>query len=163
MAETSRDQGDLATTWLSQEAHDRLQAELEELTTRGRKQITAAIEEARAHGDLKENAEYHSAKEEQGQMEARIRQLQTLLRDAKVGEAPPADAVAPGLIVTVDIEGDEETYLVGSREDSHDEHEVLSASSPIGEAILGAKPGDTVEVHAPAATFEVTVKSLERP
>jgi transcription elongation factor GreA len=153
----------MAKTWLSQEAYDRLRAELEDLTTRGRKQATAAIEEARAHGDLKENAEYHSAKEEQGKMEARIRQLTALLRDAQVGEAPPADEVAPGLLVTVDIEGDEETYFVGSREDAHDEHEVLSFSSPIGKAILGAKPGDTVKVQAPAATFDVTVRAIARP
>lgn len=96
-------------------------------------------------------------------MEARIKQLQALLRDAEVGEAPPADEVAPGLVVTVEIDGDVETYLLGSREDHHEEHEVLSVSSPIGDAILGAQPGDTVEVHAPAATFTVTVKSIERP
>lgn len=153
----------MAETWLSQEAYDRLQAEYEDLTTRGRTEATAAIEEARAHGDLKENAEYHSAKEEQGKMEARIRQLHQLLRDAKVGDAPPPTAVAAGLIVTVEIDGDVETYLVGSREDSHDEHEVLSISSPIGSAIEGAKPGETRTVQAPAATFDVTVKDISQP
>ncbi|MBW3662035.1 MAG: transcription elongation factor GreA [Actinobacteria bacterium] len=153
----------MAETWLTQEAYDRLQAELAELKTQGRSSITAAIEEARAHGDLKENAEYHSAKEEQGRMEARIRQLEELLRDARIGETPPADEVAAGLIVTLLVEGDEETYFVGSREDSHDEYEVLSTSSPIGKAVLGAKPGDSVKAETPGGGLDITVKDLRRP
>jgi transcription elongation factor GreA len=153
----------VAETWLTQEAYDRLQAELHELKTQGRSSITAAIEEARAHGDLKENAEYHSAKEEQGRMEARIRQLEELLRDAHIGETPPADEVAAGLIVTLLVEGDEETYFVGSREDSHDEYEVLSTSSPIGKAVLGAKPGDAVKAETPGGALDIKVKDLRRP
>ncbi len=150
----------MAETWLSQEAYDRLSAELDHLKTEGRREATAAIEVARAHGDLRENAEYHSAKEEQGKMEARIRQLEVLLRDAKIGEAPRGDEVAPGVIVTLDIDGDLETYLVGSREDSHPDHEVLSVESPLGRAVLGAKPGDTVQAEAPAGSYDVTVKDI---
>jgi transcription elongation factor GreA len=151
----------VAETWLSQEAYDRLQAEFEHLTTVGRESISKEIEEARAHGDLRENAEYHAAKDEQGKMEARIRQLEQLLRNAKIGQPETTDEVRPGLVVTLDLDGDQETYLVGSREDEHDEYEVLSADSPIGQAILGKKVGDTVTVEAPAASFEVTVTSID--
>jgi transcription elongation factor GreA len=153
----------VAETWLSQEAYDRLTEELETLRTDGRERISKEIEEARAHGDLRENAEYHAAKDEQGKMEARIRQLEQLLRDARIGEAPDADVVRPGLIVTLSIDGDDETYLVGSREDSHDELEILSAESPLGRAVLGAKPGETREAQAPAGSFEVTVRDIRTP
>lgn len=151
----------MAETWLSQEAYDRLQAEYDELTTSGRREIAKEIEDARALGDLKENAEYHAAKEEQGKMEARIRQLKQLLDEATVGEPPTDEGVVPGLVVTIEIDGDEETYMVGSREDDHPDHEVLSAESPIGQAILGARAGDTRPATLPGgATIDVTVVSI---
>jgi transcription elongation factor GreA len=151
-------------TWLSQEAYDRLTAELEQLTTVGRESISAEIETAREHGDLRENAEYHAAKDEQGKMEARIRQLQSLLRDAKIGEAPDTDEVRPGLVVVLDVEGDEETYLLGSREDEHEDLEILSASSPMGTAITGAKVDETVSFQTPAGgTLQVTVRDIRQP
>lgn len=150
----------MAETWLSQEAHDRLLAELEQLKTEGRDQISTEIEEARSHGDLRENAEYHAAKDEQGKMEARIRQLEQLLRDARIGQPDNTDVALPGLIVTLDIDGDKETYLLGSREDTHDEHPVLSSESPIGQAILDREVGATVTVEAPATTFDVTVLEI---
>ncbi|HSK23364.1 MAG TPA: transcription elongation factor GreA [Egicoccus sp.] len=154
----------MAETWLSQEAYDRLKDELETLKTEGRPQISAEIEVARAHGDLKENAEYHSAKEEQGKMEARIRQLEALLRDAKIGKPDSTDEVRPGLVVVLDVDGDEETYLVGSREDQHDELEILSADSPMGTAVVGTKKGDTVEFTTPTGvTLEVTVRDIRTP
>ena len=144
--------------WLSQAAYDRLQSELDALRTTGRTQASAAIEEARAHGDLRENAEYHSAKEEQGKMEARIRQLEDMLRNAKVGEAPTGESISAGTVVTVtDDEGDEDTFLLGSREDRIPNLSVVSANSPLGKALLGRKPGDTVEYQAPAGRFSVTV------
>ena len=150
----------MAETWLSQEAHDRLMSELEHLKSEGREQISAEIEEARAHGDLRENAEYHAAKDEQGKMEARIRQLELLLRDATIGTPDNTDTVAPGLVVVLEIEGDEETYLLGSREDEHDDFAVLSADSPIGRAVTDGKVGDTVSVEAPAATFDVKIVAI---
>ncbi|MGI8873959.1 MAG: transcription elongation factor GreA [Egibacteraceae bacterium] len=144
--------------WLSQAAYDRLSAELHELTTVGREQASKAIEVARAHGDLTENAEYDSAKEEQGKMEGRIRQLQEMLRVAKVGEAPSGDAVAAGMVITtVDDDGDESTFLLGSREDRVEGIGVVSAQSPLGKALLGRKIGDEVAYHAPAGTFTVTI------
>jgi transcription elongation factor GreA len=154
----------MAETWLSQEAFDRLQEELDTLKGEGRESISAQIEEARAHGDLRENAEYHAAKDEQGKMEARIRQLEALLRDAHIGEPPNADVVRPGLVVELDVEGDAETYLLGSREDSHDEHDILSAESPMGRAIAGAKAGDQVSFETPTgATVHVEVTAIRTP
>jgi transcription elongation factor GreA len=149
------------TVWLSQSAFERLSAELEDLKTNGRPRASKAIEIARAHGDLKENAEYDSAKEEQGKMEARIRQLEAMLRNANVGEAPSADAVAAGLVVTtVDEDGDTETFLLGSREDRPEGINVVSASSPLGQALMGAKVGETRSYAAPAGEFKVTVKEI---
>ncbi len=151
----------MAETWLSQEAYDRLMEEREHLKTVGREQMAADIEEARSHGDLKENAEYHAAKDEQGKMEARIRQLDELLRDAKIGEPDDTDVVRPGLVIELDVEGDVEVYFLGSREDSHDELEILSAESPMGKAITGANQGDTVSFATPTgASVEVTVKDI---
>jgi transcription elongation factor GreA len=154
----------MAETWLSQEAYDRLRDELDTLKGAGRERISAEIEEARAHGDLRENAEYHAAKDEQGKMEARIRQLEALLRDAHIGEPPDADRVRPGLIVDLDVDGDRETYLLGSREDSHDEHEILSAESPMGRAIAGARAGDEVSFETPTGvTIPVKVTDIRTP
>ena len=153
----------MAETWLSQEAFDRLTAELEDLKTRGREDIAKEIEVARAHGDLRENAEYHAAKDEQGKMEARIRQLEVLLREAKIGQPESVDEVRPGLVVTLDVDGDEETFLLGSREDTHEVHDVLSADSPMGKAIIGHGVGETVTVQAPAAEFDVTIANISTP
>ncbi len=154
----------MAETWLSQEAYDRLRAELEQLTNEGRERISAEIEVAREHGDLRENAEYHAAKDEQGKMEARIRQLQSLLRDAKIGQPQDTDEVRPGLVVVLDVDGDEETYLLGSREDEHDEHEILSASSPMGTAITGKAVGDVASFQTPTGvTIAVAVKDIRQP
>lgn len=154
----------MSETWLSEEAHERLQTEYEELTTEGRATISKEIEEARSHGDLKENAEYHAAKEEQGKMEARIRQLKQLLDSAKIGTPPVDEGVKPGLIVGVEMLGDTETYLVGSREDEHPDHEVLSAESPIGQALMDAKVGETRIATLPNGNkVEVTVTSIDAP
>jgi transcription elongation factor GreA len=142
------------TTWLTQEAYDRLQAELDELSGPARQEITARIEAARAEGDLKENGGYHAAKDEQGKMEARIRQLTQLLREAQVGTPPAADAgvAGAGMVVTVRYVGDsdEETFLIGSREEAAvSDITVYSAHSPMGKALTGAKPGETVSYTAP--------------
>ena len=154
----------MAETWLSNEAYERLREELESLKTEGREKMSAEIEEARSHGDLRENAEYHAAKDEQGKMESRIRQLEQLLRDARIGEPQDHDAVRPGLKVVLDVEGDEETYLVGSREDQHDQLEILSAESPMGQAILGATVDDAVSFATPnGATINVRVLAIDSP
>jgi transcription elongation factor GreA len=139
------------STWLTQEAYDRLSAELEEAKGPRRADIVAKIEAARDEGDLKENGGYHAAKDEQGKLEARIRQLTQLLRDAKVGEAPTSPGVAgPGMVVEVRYEGDDDTelFLIGSREDKADVP-VYSANSPLGLALTGAKVGEQVSYTLP--------------
>jgi transcription elongation factor GreA len=140
-------------TWLTQDAYDRLQAELDQLTGPGRTEISKKIEAARAEGDLRENGGYHAAKEEQGKAEARIRQLTQLLREAKVGAAPVNAGVAgPGMVVTVRFAGSEEpeTFLIGSREEARvGDMEVYSAQSPLGKALSGARVGDTVAYQMP--------------
>ena len=154
------------TTWLTREAFDRLSAELERATGETRADIVAKIEAARDEGDLKENGGYHAAKEEQGKLEARIRQLTQLLRDAKVGEAPTSSGVAgPGMVVQVKYAGDDEVerFLLGSREDNtHDDLEVFSARSPLGRALDGARVGDSVDYQLPnGKTMTVELLSAE--
>ncbi len=151
-----------AVTWLTQEAYDRLSAELEELSGPGRTEIAKKIEQAREEGDLRENGGYHAAKEEQGKIEARIRQLTQLLRSAEVGSAQPSDGhVAPGMVVTATIAGSESTFLLGNREIAGDSDlDVYSEASPLGHAITGASVGDTVTYTAPNGRA-ITVK-IER-
>jgi transcription elongation factor GreA len=134
-------------TWLTQEAHDRLEAELADREGPRRNEIKKRIEAAREEGDLKENGGYHAAREEQGKNEARVRQLKQLLEHARIG-APDADhdEVAPGKVVTVRFPAweEEETFLLGSREEAaHASIEVYSPTSPLGHAVLGKRVGDS--------------------
>lgn len=152
-------------TWLSQDGYDRLRAELDQLIA-NRPAVAAEINARRQEGDLRENGGYHAAKEEQGKQEARIRVLQDLLRTARVGEAPDSDSVAPGTVVTVHFDDDTEdteTFLLGSREIAiTTELTVYSPESALGQAILGARPGETVTYTAPSgADIKVTVTRLE--
>ncbi len=137
--------------WLTQEAFSRLQAELTDLSGPGRVEVVKKIEQARSEGDLKENGGYHAAKEEQGKIEARIRQLTELLRDAHVGEAPADDGIVePGMLVVAKIAGDETTFLLGSREvGGGTDLDVFSEKSPLGAAIHGHKAGDSLSYIAP--------------
>ena len=157
------------TVWLTQEAYDKLRRELDQLTGPGRAEVTAKIAAARDEGDLRENGGYHAAREEQGQQEARIRQLTDMLRRAQVGEAPAAsDEVSPGTKVTIAFDGDEsdtDTFVLGSREllglDS-DAANVYSPQSPLGAAILGLHPGDEASYAAPnGRSINVTVVKVE--
>src|SRR6476646_5826220 len=147
----------MATSHLSQQAYDRLQEELAERSGVRRKEISAWIERAREHGDIKENADYDAAKNEQGHNEARVRQLEEILRSVEVVAGQSGEVVAPGTIVEVKMEGDDTTisYLVGSIEERSDEFEVLSTSSPLGQALLDHAPGDTVSYEGPKRTFAV--------
>ena len=148
-------------TWLTQGAYDRLNGELDELSGPGRREIAARIEAAREEGDLKENGGYHAAKDQQGQMEARIRDLEELLKHAVVGEAPQASGVVEiGTVITAEIWGDEERFLLGNREmaDGSD-LDVYSAESPLGAAIVGLKVGDSASYAAPNGN-QIEVKIL---
>jgi len=143
------------TTFLTQEAFERLQGELEELSGPRRAEIVARIEAAREEGDLKENGGYHAAKDEQGKVEGRIRQLTQLLRDAQVGVpvGGPAGVAGPGMVVTVRFAGDDDTekFLVGSRETAGgSDLQAFSPQSPIGAAVTGHAAGDAVSYTTPA-------------
>ncbi|WP_419819326.1 transcription elongation factor GreA [Glaciibacter flavus] len=142
---------DASVSWLTQDAYDRLAGELSTLSTTGREEIVKRIEAAREEGDLKENGGYHAAKDEQGKIEARIRQLTELLKHAEVGEAPESHGVVePGTVITAKIAGDESVFLIGNREIAGDsELDVYSEQSPLGAAILGLKVGDTTSYTAP--------------
>jgi transcription elongation factor GreA len=153
-----------AVTWLTQQAYDRLTAELEELTGPRRDEVVARIAQAREEGDLKENGGYHAAKEEQGKIEARIRQLTVLLRTAEVGQPGGAtDQVAAGTVVTASVAGNEMRFLLGSREIAGESDlDVYSDGSPLGSAIVGAKVGDTVTFTAPnGRDIEVRIVRVE--
>jgi transcription elongation factor GreA len=151
-------------TWLTQDAFDRLQAELDQLSGPGRQELARKIEAARSEGDLKENGGYHAAKDEQGKQEARIRQLTQLLLNAQVGEAPADDGiVALGMVVTVSFgDGDTERFLLGSREVKVDDLDAYSERSPLGAAVLGKRPGETASYTLPSgAAVKVTVVSAK--
>jgi transcription elongation factor GreA len=148
---------------LSQAAYDRLRAELEDLTTRGRTEIARMIERARELGDLSENGDYQAAKDAQGKMEARIRQLQAMLERAVIVASPGDGSVGPGCVVTIRYEGEDEPerYLVGSIEERHD-HEVISVNSPLGKALMGRRAGERVTYATPTgATLTVELVAVE--
>lgn len=165
MAETSDN-----TVWLTQEAYDRLNNELTYLKEVGRPEVSERIASAREEGDLKENGGYHAAREEQGQQEARIAQLEDILRRAEVGEAADDDVVTPGMKVTIAFDGDEDdtdTFLLGSREvmgldDATDELNVYSPQSPLGAAIVNKKVGDDAVYETPnGAKIHVSIVKVE--
>lgn len=155
----------IESIWLTKDAHTKLVEELDHLKEVGRAEVTARIAQAREEGDLKENGGYHAAREEQGQQEARIRQLEDILRRAEVGELPEdPDEVGAGSKVTIAFDGDlddTETFLLGSREviglDDDIDFAVYSPQSPLGAAIIGRKKGDTVSYPTPAGK-EIAVK-----
>lgn len=148
---------------LSRPAHDRLQEELKHRSGPLRLEISERIERARELGDLKENADYDAAKNEQGHNEARVRQLEAMLRDVVIVESSDADEVGPGTIATLLFTGDDEPqeYLIGSIEERSDSFEVLSTSSPLGQQLVGKRVDETASYETPkGATIEVTVKAI---
>ena len=150
-------------SWLTQEAYDRLKAELEHLAGPGRIEIAQKIEAAREEGDLKENGGYHAAKDQQGMQEARIRQLTHILENARVGEPPRTmGVVGPGMTVTVRFERDQDevTFLLASREEVGSPIDVYSPKSPLGNAINGKKVGETATYTLPNGR-STTVEILE--
>jgi transcription elongation factor GreA len=155
----------MATSHLSQQAYDRLQEELAERSGPRRLEISAWIERAREHGDIKENADYDAAKNEQGLNEARIRQLEATLKAAVVVESTSVSKVEAGTLVEVRMEGDDETstYLIGSIEERGSGYDVMSPGSPLGKALLGHAPGETVTYEAPAGSFAVEIIAVRPP
>lgn len=152
------------TTWLSKESYERLSAELETMKTTTRAEIVERIEAARSEGDLSENGGYHAAREEQGKLEGRIRELTYLLEHAEVGESPTSlESVAPGLVITADVNGNKKHFLLGSREAAEDvDIDVYPETAPMGAAILGLKVGDKTSYKAPnGKEFKVTIEKIE--
>ena len=147
----------MATHQFSRAAYDRLKAELDDLTTRGRIDVAEKIERAREEGDLRENAGYHAAKDEQGHMEGRIRQLEHLLENAEI--------IADQSVYTILYEGESpdmaERYVVGNLEEQVDGADVISPSSPLGAALQDTKQGDTVSYEAPNGSLTITVLKVE--
>jgi transcription elongation factor GreA len=152
----------MAETQLTQDTYDRLRAELDDLTTRGRVDIARAIEAARALGDLSENGDYHAAKDAQGKMEARVRQLQAILGDAVIVDEAAAgstDVVTTGVVVSLRYAGDDdvERFLIGSIEERREAVSVVSPNSPLGQALMGKRKGDHVAYDAPSGQLEVEI------
>src|SRR5690349_24283356 len=144
---------------LSAQAYERLAKELEERSTTRRVELSLWIERAREHGEISENADYDEAKREQGMNEARIRQLEGILKSATVVQGASGEVVEAGVLVDLVYEGDDEatTYLVGSIEERHETYDVLSLDSPLGQAIRGATPGTSVTYQGPRRELKVKV------
>ena len=153
-----------ASTRLTQETYERLQSELEDLKTRGRIEIAKAIEAARALGDLSENGDYHAAKDSQGKMEARIRQLEAMLKDPEIvdGDAGRDGVIDVGVVVTLRYDGDDdvERYLIGSIEERQEGVSVISPDSALGQALKGHKEGDKVGYETPTGA-KLTVEVVK--
>ena len=148
-------------TLLTETALLKLKSELEHLTTIGRDEVVARIAEAREHGDLKENSEYDTAKNDQGLMEARIRQLKHIIDNAEILEIDDSDVVTVGSVVTVvDDDGDEMDFFIAASENRVPGLLLASPDSPLGAALLGSEPGDDVDYEAPGGTFTYHVRSI---
>ncbi len=147
-------------THLTEEAHRRLSEELKWRKTTHRNEISDWIERAREHGDIRENADFDAAKNEQGYNEGRIRQIEGILDGAEIVEGATGELVASGTIVTLRIAGDESTYLVGSIEERPEEYDVLSTSAPLGKAILDRGVGEIVDYDAPVGTLKVEIVDI---
>src|SRR3954469_20158095 len=141
----------------SRAAYERLQAEYEDLTTRGRIQVAEKIERAREEGDLSENAGYHAAKDEQGHMEGRIRQLEYLLEDAEITD----DQFVYTILYDGDSPDQAERYVVGNLEEQIEGAVLVSPTSPLGIALEGASEGQVVTYQAPNGVLQVTVLKIE--
>jgi transcription elongation factor GreA len=154
---------------LTKEAYERLRSELDRLKTDGRERIAERLERAREHGDIRENAEYDAAKDEQGLMEARIREIERMLRDPEIIEGPAAtEEAVPGTLLTVrpleDDDDEEEIFLLAaSKEERAAGARTVSLSSPLGKALVGKKVGERVSYEAPGGTFTYEIVSIDTP
>jgi transcription elongation factor GreA len=152
---------------LTLDAYVRMRKELEELKNEGRRQMADRLLHARELGDIRENAEYDAAKNEQGLMEARIRDLDYKLKDPEIIEVGEADEVGPGSLVTLrplddGADEDVETYLVAlSREERASGVRTVTSDSPLGSALIGKRVGDRVTYEAPGGTFAYEVVGFE--
>lgn len=148
-------------TYLTQEGHDKLKAEMDELKTAGRQEAARAIAEAREKGDLSENAEYDAAKNAQGMLELRINELEKVLANVRILNASDMDTSEVRLLTSVTIlnkkTGKEDTYTLVSESEASLKDKKISASSPIGKGLLGKKPGETAVITTPAGQVEFKI------
>ncbi len=153
-------------TTYTQEGFNALKEELDFLKNTRRAEIVHDIEVARGFGDLSENAEYDEARNEQAKVEARIKELDELIRNAEIVDESTVDtsAVSVGSTVSVyDTDMDEEiTYIIAGSNEVNPSENVISDMSPIGRALLGHHAGDLVHVEAPRANFELKILTVER-
>lgn len=152
--------------YLSKEGYEKLDKELRDLKTRGRREIAEEISEARAKGDLSENAEYDAAKEAQGHLESRIAELENTLATASILDEKNIDTSKVYLLSTITIlnkkTNKEMKYSLVSKDEADFKAGKISVESPIGQAILGKEIGDVVEVEVPAGILELEIKNIER-
>jgi len=162
-----RKPGQKSSATLTLDAYLRLRAELDELRSGGRSRMGERLRVAREHGDIRENAEYDAAKNEQALMESRIRKLERMLRDPDIIEAPVAsDVVAPGMLVTLrpldEDDPEDETYLLAvSAEERVPGVRTITTTSPLGRAVLGASVEQEIHYEAPGGNFRYVVVGFE--
>jgi transcription elongation factor GreA len=164
-ARPQRKDGQEPSAKLTIEAYVRLRKELEGLKSEGRLKISERLLRAREHGDIRENADYDAAKNEQGLMEARIRDLEYMLKDPDIIEATTGDEVGPGALVTLRLleedEAEDETYLLAlSAEERAPGVRTVTSSSPLGSALMGRRVGDRITYEAPGGVFTYEVLSF---
>lgn len=152
--------------YLSKEGYEKLDKELRELKTKGRKRIAEDIAEARAKGDLSENAEYDAAKEAQGHLETRIQELENTLATSTIVDEKNIDTSKVYILSTITIlnkkTNKEMQYRLVSKDEADFKEGKISVDSPIGQALLGKEVGDVVDVKVPAGTLKLEVKKIER-
>lgn len=152
--------------YLSREGFEKMEKELRDLKTRGRKEIAEEIAEARAKGDLSENAEYDAAKEAQGYLEKKIAELEHTLATSEIIDDKNIDSSKAYLLSTVTIlnkkTGKEMQYTLVSKDEADFKQKKISVDSPIGKALLGKEVGDVVSVDVPAGKLELEIKKIER-
>ena len=150
--------------YLTQEGHDRLKAEMDELKSTGRQEAAKAIAEAREKGDLSENAEYDAAKDAQGMLELRINELEKILAHARIIDESMMDTSEVRLLTNVTIKnkknGKQDTYKLVSESEANLKEKKISASSPIGKGLLGKKVGELATVQTPAGMMEFVVLDI---
>ena len=156
---------DKKPTPVTREGYERLTAELRELTDVKRPEIVAAVAEARSHGDLRENAAYDAARQDQAMIEKRIADLEGMLRNARIIEEDPSTrvngVVAVGSKVTVDFDGDEEVYTLVGAIEAKPSQGLISTESPIGRELVGKRAGDTATVQTPGGASRLTIKAVD--
>lgn len=150
---------------VTREGYDRLTAELKELTEEKRPQIIEAVAEARSHGDLRENAAYDAARQDQAMIEKRIQELEGMLRNVSILEANHSSdgsgVIRVGSVVTVDFDGEDEEYKIVGAIEAKPSEGMISNESPIGRVLMGKKAGDRAVVETPGGRTSLTIKAVE--